>query len=377
MNSTSVKRAAAAAPADQFLAVVKEIQATAAKVRDAVPGVHEKIAPTSKGLSFLEVKNQSIITYLISLCHLMSAKLDGQEPAAWASMDALLESRVLLEKIKPMESKLKYRIDKLLKLAETGEQKDALSFKPNLADFDADAAADEMDGGDSEDEERTAAAKAGVYRPPKLAPVRYEEGGAAARQRVNQRAVAAASRSRLMRDLEEEFGDAPEVRTAGLVESAATEQIDAHFAERTAFEEDNFLRLNLTRKDKKLAKQRERVSMGDEVRELMADFADSDEEERRPARKTHPGQRAERRERGDDSRNHVDEMIGFLESKRAATNKRKRTARDEDDGSVQLIDGHRGNKDDYARVKAKASKNLQRAVSRDKKRARKAAARDE
>ena len=51
----------------------------------------------------------------------------------WLFTDRLVEIRTLLERMRPVEHKLKYQIEKLLKIATTGkfETTDPLQFKAN------------------------------------------------------------------------------------------------------------------------------------------------------------------------------------------------------------------------------------------------------
>ena len=75
--------------------------------------------------------------------------------------------RTILEKLRPLETKLKYQIDKLVKAATVGAAQtdvNPLSFKPNpsgLVSKVADAPASDDDDGPA------------VYQPPKLSAVPY------------------------------------------------------------------------------------------------------------------------------------------------------------------------------------------------------------
>jgi U3 small nucleolar ribonucleoprotein protein LCP5 len=88
----------------------------------------------SDSVSFLAVKQQLLLSYCLDLSVYLGRKLRGQSiadhPATWQ----LLELRTLLEKLRPLDSKLKYQTDKLLRLATTGAsapESDPLSFRPN------------------------------------------------------------------------------------------------------------------------------------------------------------------------------------------------------------------------------------------------------
>ena len=88
----------------------------------------------NNGLSFLEVKNHTMLSYLTDLTYLMLRKSFGKKIEGDAAIERLVENRTVLEKMRPIEKKLKHQIDKSIKVAESGEIKadDPLHFKPNL-----------------------------------------------------------------------------------------------------------------------------------------------------------------------------------------------------------------------------------------------------
>ena len=90
------------------------------------------------GISLLSVKSHLMVSYLQSLVllsahralgHSLSERNAPAEPFSSASreargsgagdrVDAMIEGRVILEKIKVLESKMRYQIDKLVRVAE-------------------------------------------------------------------------------------------------------------------------------------------------------------------------------------------------------------------------------------------------------------------
>ncbi|KAL7754429.1 hypothetical protein RI367_000410 [Sorochytrium milnesiophthora] len=255
------------ADAPAFQRSLEGLLDTLQKFNEQCTTLSDRQFDTSQGLSFLEVKNHSLMSYLISLLHLMHTKLSGEPIEQAPSLSALLELRVVLEKIRPVETKLKYRIDKMVRAADqsstAGATVDPLNFKPNPAAMVRDDMGGDDSGGDND------AARDGVYRPPKLAPVHYDED---ASSRASKR-VARPS-NRLLRDLASEYDDAPEhAPSIGVdLDLSATASIDRHFSEKQDYEESHFVRLNTTRREKKMRKQQAR-RMGNEMTELVDDFA--------------------------------------------------------------------------------------------------------
>ena len=128
---------------------------------------------------------------------------------------------------------------------------DPLAFKPNplnLLNKDND---DEDE--DVEDDDTNAT---GVYRPPKLAPVNYDENAgrkSGKKERDEARMKEKASRSRLMKDLMTEMSENPEeIGVFGGVNEGTGygDRIDNVIAEKDRYEEDNYVRLAVTRKEK-------------------------------------------------------------------------------------------------------------------------------
>lgn len=131
---------------------------------------------TDKGLSFLEMKYHMLLSYLINLTYVVLRKCSGERIEGDPSIDRLIEIRTVLEKIRPIDHKLKYQIDKLVKTAVTGtiNSDDPTNFKANPDAFDTNDEESDSDQGDTEEGfKSTQSRKSNVYVPPKLAAVHY------------------------------------------------------------------------------------------------------------------------------------------------------------------------------------------------------------
>ena len=117
-----------------------------------------------------------LLAYCTNLCFYFYLKATGTRVADHPVVAQLVEERALLEKIKPLEAKLKYQIDKLVRAASSGAAgtaRDSARPQPSrlvgLHEGDADAdgadAAADADGGD------------GKFRPSRLAPMPYDPDG--------------------------------------------------------------------------------------------------------------------------------------------------------------------------------------------------------
>jgi U3 small nucleolar ribonucleoprotein protein LCP5 len=216
----------------------------------------------SNGISLLSVRLHSLLSYLINVSFLILLKASGKSINGHPVVKRLIELRAVLEKTKPLELKLNYQISKLVQMAAMDisapsapveEEEQALMFKPNLDNFAV------------EDEEEAEDEKKDVYKPPRLVSVPYNE------RRITQNIKETASQSRLLRDITAEFSTAPEVINAN--ESFDTKD-DREWNDRVAFEEENFIRMNVTRKDKALLKRMEKTRLTNDLNDLREDFKD-------------------------------------------------------------------------------------------------------
>ncbi|KZT54332.1 hypothetical protein CALCODRAFT_420005, partial [Calocera cornea HHB12733] len=249
------------------------------------------------GISLFTLKSQTMLSYMHSLVLLSSHRLLGHSlqartpPAqpfpdpkreargteAGDLVDDLIEGRVVLEKIKVLEGKMKYQIDKLVKAAQAqGKGKpaadDPLSFKPNLANF---TTTGEPSG--SEDEASDSGKpRSGIYQPPRVAPMPYTE---APRKGKRDRALPPPS---ALANLVLDDGSNPYIEsTSGLGSAPSMSSKRAReLQEMTRFEEDNFTRLVMNKKEQKRRAQDEAsmalggVGMGRRVGGLEDEFAD-------------------------------------------------------------------------------------------------------
>ncbi|KAF9090507.1 hypothetical protein BGX23_005942 [Mortierella sp. AD031] len=242
----------------ELATMLKEIET---KLKPTVAKLDSKEIDTSKGLSFLEVKYHILLEYITNLAFVMYRKLDGQSIQDHPAVTALIEQRTILEKMKPVEQKLKYQIDKLVRAAVVGQQEgeaqlnaggaDPLAFKPNPKNLvlDTEGGDDGDDGQDDEDKDDDN--KTGLYRAPKMAPVHFEEDSSAVAKRLKYQArlQARAAKSRVMKDLVSEFDDRPEEMSLTNDGVHFGMGMDDKQREREEYEEANFTRTMLSKKE--------------------------------------------------------------------------------------------------------------------------------
>lgn len=189
--------------------------------------VSDHVGDTKEGISLLELKNHTILNYLISVLTLVLRKVEGKdiEEARWRS----IENRTVLERIRPLEAKLQYQIDKILRGSTPG---DTLSHKPDLADLDSSG-----DEGEGEDRE-------GIYKAPKISAQHYFEPEPRGKKPKTD-GTPRIGRS-VLEDLRKEMSSAPDESSYSNAQKQGKQAKD-----RTAYEEANFMRMSVPKSDKK------------------------------------------------------------------------------------------------------------------------------
>lgn len=253
------------------LSLLSEMNSNAQQVSNVVDQMLERVRSgefsTEYGLSFLEVKYQMLLDYLINLTYVVLRKCTGQTIENNPAVDRLIELKTVLEKIRPIDYKLRYQIDKLVKTATTGveDKNDPTGFKPRPELLTNQLEGEKGDESDVEsDEDMADKVKSGIYRPPKLTKMHYDDDPVEAKQmkqieRLKKRALG----SSIIREMKEELMDVPIEVTEG---SRAVKLLTKAEREREIFEEDNFVRLPLTKEEKHRRKQMSTLgTLGDEI----------------------------------------------------------------------------------------------------------------
>uniref|UniRef100_A0A182JYS6 Sas10 C-terminal domain-containing protein n=1 Tax=Anopheles christyi TaxID=43041 RepID=A0A182JYS6_9DIPT len=304
----------------QALRLLDEMNNNFKQVSDLVGTMLQRVKTgelsTEYGLNFLEIKYHMLLNYLINLTYVVLRKCSGHRIEKDPSIDRLIEIRTVLEKIRPIDYKLRYQIDKLVKTAVTGSSgsgstgtADPTAFRANPANLMSQMPApaeeagegstvapgggggpDSDDGVDSDSSAmvmlklkraKEAAKKGGaaggdrdggvaqrskpdVYVPPKLTSMPYEEDTKADRARKQlERAKKRALGSSLIQDLKDEYLDTPVELSSS---SRAQQILSRREREREEYEEAYLTRLPMTKADKhRNRKLTTLATLGDEL----------------------------------------------------------------------------------------------------------------
>ncbi|KAI4465334.1 something about silencing protein 10-related [Holotrichia oblita] len=252
----------------QALVILSEMNVSAQHVATLVDNMLQRVRDgeltTDQGLSFLEMKYHMLLSYLINLTYVVLRKCSGEKIEGDPCIDRLVEIRTVLEKIRPIDQKLKYQIDKLVKSAVTSTNPDdPTSFKAHPENL-----MEKSDGdSDSEDSEVDFPnkVKTDVYVPPKLSAVHYtgDETTHERNKRLQEKRKKHSLSSSLMQDLKEEYLDVPvEISQSSRAQQITTKQQQ----ERQSYEEEYLTRLPVSKSEKHSRRKLTTLgTLGDEI----------------------------------------------------------------------------------------------------------------
>ncbi|XP_074605319.1 neuroguidin [Brevipalpus obovatus] len=217
---------------------------------------------TSDGNEFLSLRNHLLLDYLINLTQLSTDKIDGKSIQDDSCVDKLITLRVFIEKSQNIYTKMHHQIEKILSFGRdiSKIQDNPLMLRPkpeNLIGLD-DLGSDE----DDEDDEgqikkkTPSSSKSKVYKPPKIAPVRFEgddedDNDEESKKKMVQKAKKRALTSSIIDELRREYDEAPQEITTG---SIRQRKIEKRLENIRKFEEENFTRVTLSKREKQAMK---------------------------------------------------------------------------------------------------------------------------
>ncbi|KNA17374.1 hypothetical protein SOVF_080590 [Spinacia oleracea] len=267
----------------QLIAVLKEMKEgldiVTSKIQALTVKVKAKQYPTADGVSYLEAKHLLLVNYCQSLVYYLLHKAKGLSIDGHPVVRSLVEIRLFLEKIRPIDKKCGYRFDRLLTSASTNAVKvdvtenvadatqkseDLLKCRPN-PDMLVSKVPD-MDNGDHD----------GIYRPLKIAPVTMEADKKSKQERDAERKtkndLRRVRQNEYVRSLVDDLEGRPEeVRERVGAESKDYSNFAAKWAKREQQEEEIFNRAPITKAEKKKMKQ---IMRSNGLQGLTDDFHD-------------------------------------------------------------------------------------------------------
>ncbi|KAK6042315.1 Sas10/Utp3/C1D family protein [Cooperia oncophora] len=232
------------ATAARFAQVARECAKTSKEALENAEkfiGVLKNAETGKEGISLLDVKNREMLCYMAELSLLMSQMSCGR---------SIKDHPAILERIRPIEQKMRSQIDKLVQSLNNGEAKASLRARPDQMEFDDDNEESEEDQDNEEDNK-----KPKKYVPPKMMAKTRMGREAKAMEKAKRRAL----QSSLVQELRQQYSDAPEE-----FREKSQRKFNAD-KERERYEEDHFVRLRMSKAEKKREQRLNRDNAMDDL----------------------------------------------------------------------------------------------------------------
>jgi U3 small nucleolar ribonucleoprotein protein LCP5 len=268
--------------------VTKNAKAATLSIQSLIEKVKNG-ADTSKGISFLQMKNSLLLQYISNVSYIVLRKCSGKKIEGEPAIERLVKLRTVMEKIRPIEQKLRYQVDKLVSIAESGHvaDNDPLRFKPNPDNLLT------KQGDDSDDDNENDGEQVKKYIAPKNVPQHFD-GNKTLEELDAENQVARKKHhlsKSLIEDLKRQHLDTPE--EVHLHSDVKKNKLIEEERERTLYEEDNFIRLPITKADrqKRRAQMSTMGSIGDDITSFGASNFDGNNH---PGKKRKSGNRVKK-----------------------------------------------------------------------------------
>jgi hypothetical protein len=115
----------------QYGSVLKAISGKYAFLRRKGLQVREGNLATAEGVSYLETKNLLLLQYCMHLIFYLMLKSEGKPVRQHPVISRLVEIRAYMEKIRPIDKKLHYQIEKLLTTHRAVQVRPTLQSSPS------------------------------------------------------------------------------------------------------------------------------------------------------------------------------------------------------------------------------------------------------
>ncbi|CAO2167461.1 unnamed protein product [Urochloa humidicola] len=253
--------------APKLLAALKEMKDGLDLVRSKVEAITRKVKenqlPTANGIGYLEAKNHLLLGYCQDIVYYLLRKAKGLSVDGHPVVRSLVEIRLFLEKIRPIDKKAEYQIQKLTNAADgatarekTGNEEakgkgehlgeeDLLKYRPNPDMMNTKSAPDGQDND-------------GIYRPPKFMPASIDDEDKRRKQdsRKDKAIARMAKENPYVKEMIDAAADRPEEwkETVG-DESKEFMRYMRQREEQEKQEEELFTRAPVTKRDKQIEKR--------------------------------------------------------------------------------------------------------------------------
>ncbi|MCP9260564.1 hypothetical protein DINM_003554 [Dirofilaria immitis] len=107
------------------------------------------------GISLYEVKNRDLLAYTRDLIYLMYQMSNGNSIQGDPAIERLVYLRTILERIRPIEYKMKSHVEKLISLASDRTNSNVKALRPHPERLKMDDGSEELESEDCSDEDNS------------------------------------------------------------------------------------------------------------------------------------------------------------------------------------------------------------------------------
>lgn len=263
----------------ELMGLISELKSTLEEIRGRVGPLLQEIQneqlATEEGISYLEAKHILLIHYGACIIFYLLLKAEGRSVVDHPVIQRLIEARTYLEKIRPIDKRLQYQIQKLLNaIKKSGVEQE----EGEKAELQHGPRPDALQIS-KEDERATALRKSEdgeVYRPPRLNPAAMESDVQERKERRRLLHEARrAGQSSYLNELALELAGAPEEHRSNgylALETTEAKRHQRRMSAREEVEEELMTRLPLSREERKMMKSHTRGGLSGKA--LMNDLVD-------------------------------------------------------------------------------------------------------
>ncbi|CAI8618952.1 unnamed protein product [Vicia faba] len=257
--------------ASQLAALLKEMKEGLDNVNRKIQTLTAKVkaqSSTADGFSYLEAKNLLLLNYCQSLVYYLLRKAKGYSIEEHPVVRSIVEIRLFLEKIRPIDKKQQYQIQKVIKASESAtsnanekvpaasdKSKDVSKYRPILGNLISkiEPTAQDDDGDD-------------VYRPPRIAPTSMDMDKSSKQERNairrDREILKQAKQSDFIRTMVNDMEGRPEEIRDFMGTSREVDKYVSKADERSRQEEELFTRVPMTKQERKKEKHMKKATNG-------------------------------------------------------------------------------------------------------------------
>mmetsp|Transcript_12333 Transcript_12333/g.18417 ORF Transcript_12333/g.18417 Transcript_12333/m.18417 type:complete len:494 (+) Transcript_12333:18-1499(+) len=277
-------------------ALLKDIQIKIKEIRTHIKPILKNVKVgkycTEEGYSYLETKYRTLLSYCMDITYYLILKTTGETIENHPVLARMVESRMILEKMKPIDEQMKTQIESLMEIAKKVEETTTTNQKAKPTKIeelawqsDTDTEEEEKMRDDEEEEQYTSEEEEDMmmedeeeerYKAPKLRPLNLDHKNDDLRERGEEKAKERLAKrlraSNIEKELQLQIGEQPEeVESIGTERKAANNKVHELRSDIEAYEAKHYKRAKLSKKNQRMLADYER-KQGDSIHDELSEL---------------------------------------------------------------------------------------------------------